>query len=323
MKKCYLLFLLLFAGIEITQSQTSDALTTKTDTSWKSGGFVTLNFSQVSLNNWAAGGENSISGVGLVNLFINYATLKSYWENSLNLAYGVTKSGESPVRKFDDKIDFLSKAGRQIKGKLFYAGLVNFQSQFQPGYNYFPNDSSVLLSRFFSPATLLASIGLDWRPADYFSLYFSPATGKYTFVYDQDLADGGAFGVDPAVIDPTSGNIITNGKNIRAEFGAYLSAKFKKDIFKNVNLETKLDLFDNYTDKVSSNKKNIDVNWTVLVSMKINKFLVASITTELIYDHNIPVPLYYKDVSGQKVQDGTGPRTQFKEVLGVGFSYKF
>lgn len=292
------------------------------DTSWKSGGFVAINFSQVSLSNWAAGGENSISGVGLVNLFMNYRSIKSSWENNLNLAYGLTKSGDNPVRKFEDKIDFLSKYGHVAKGKLFYAALLNFQSQFQPGYYYYGNDSNTLLSRFFSPAYLLVSLGLDWKPADYFSLYFSPATGKFTFVMDQDLADQGAFGVDPLTVDQNTGEI-TKGKNIRSEFGAYLTAKFKKDIVKNVTLETKLDLFENYTDKVADNKKNIDVNWTVLISMKINKFLVASLGTELIYDHNIPVPLYSKDINGNKFQSGSGPRTQFKEVLAVGFSYKF
>lgn len=316
MKKTYLSLFVLLSASMIANAQDKD-------TSWQSGGFVAINFSQVSLSNWAAGGENSISGVGLVNLFLNHKTLKSSWENTLNLGYGLTKSGDNPVRKFEDKIDFLSKYGHVAKGKLFYAAMVNFQSQFQPGYNYYPNDSSVLLSRFFSPATVLASIGLDWKPKDYFSLYFSPATGKFTFVNDQNLADAGAFGVDPAVIDPNSGLILKKGKNIRAEFGAYLSATFKKELVKNVTLETKLDLFDNYTDKVSSNKKNVDVNWKVLVSMKINKFLVASVGTELIYDHNIPVPLFSKDANGDKFQSGTGPRTQFKEVLAVGFSYKF
>jgi hypothetical protein len=315
MKKIYfsLLFLFFVSSISLAQEQ---------DTSWKSGGFVSLNFSQVSLNNWAAGGENSISAIGLANLFINYQTLKASWENSLNLGYGLLKSGNNPVKKFEDKIDFLSKYGHVAKGKLFYAGLLNFKSQFQPGYEYYPNDSTVLLSRFFSPAILLLSVGLDWKPTDYFSFYFSPATGKITFVNDQQLADQGAFGVDPLTVDPVTLEV-TRGKKIRSEFGAYVSTKFKKDIFKNVNLETKLDLFENYTDKVASNKKNIDVDWTVLLSMKINKFLVASISTELIYDDNIPVPLYSKDINGDKIQDGTGPRTQFKEVLAVGFSYKF
>ena len=64
---------------------------------------------------------------------------------------------------------------------------------------------------------------------------------------------------------------------------------------------------------------NIDVNWDLLVSMKINKFLSATINTTLKYDD---------DVRSIKVEDdGTevkrGPRVQFKEMLGIGLAYNF
>src|SRR3954471_22797503 len=81
---------------------------TEQDTAWHKGGFVNINFSQVSLSNWAAGGESSISAIGLANLYINYLTTKTTWENSLVLGYGLTKSGDDPVRKFEDKIEFQS-----------------------------------------------------------------------------------------------------------------------------------------------------------------------------------------------------------------------
>jgi hypothetical protein len=64
-------------------------------------------------------------------------------------------------------------------------------------------------------------------------------------------------------------------------------------------------MFNNYTDRDKSNRANIDVNWEVMVNLKANKFLTTSIFTHLIYDHNII------------------KETQFKEVLGVGVSYKF
>jgi hypothetical protein len=67
--------------------------------------------------------------------------------------------------------------------------------------------------------------------------------------------------------------------------------------------------------------QNIQVNWEMLISMKVNKFISASISTNMIYDHNIPVPVE-REINGVKVA-GTGPRLQFKEVLAVGFSYKF
>lgn len=60
---------------------------------WKLGGVVSINGQQVSLTNWAAGGNNSISIGGLVNVFANYRKGKISWDNSLDLGYGVIKQG--------------------------------------------------------------------------------------------------------------------------------------------------------------------------------------------------------------------------------------
>ena len=50
------------ANVDKIAGISGDTLTgAKADTSWKTGGFLGINFSQVSLNNWAQGGENSIA----------------------------------------------------------------------------------------------------------------------------------------------------------------------------------------------------------------------------------------------------------------------
>jgi len=84
----------------------------------------------------------------------------------------------------------------------------------------------------------------------------------------------------------------------------------------NISLQTKLDLFSNYLD----NPQYIDVNWEVLISMKVNKYISATLSTQLLYDHDINIAI---DENGDGITDKSGSRTQFKEVLGVGFSYKF
>lgn len=287
MKRISTLILALFA-ILYTNAQT----TTEIDTSWKKGGFIGLNFTQVGLSQWYAGGENSLALAGNVNLFDNYAKGKITWDNTLDLNYALLQSGTADVRKSDDRIDFTSKYGRKIKegGKWYYAALLNFKSQFTDGFAY-PNDS-VVVSKFLAPGYLILSLGLDFKPNDFLSFYLSPVTGKFTFVTDADLNSIGAYGVD-------------TGKTVRSEFGAYLNMKFKKDIMENVTFSTKLELFNNYTDKDKDNAKRIDVNWETALMMKVNKYLTAGLNTILIYDHN-------------QIQ-----RTQFKEVIGVGFGYKF
>jgi len=218
------------------------------------------------------------------------------------------KLGEDDLRKSDDKIDFASKYGHQAFKKWYYTAMIGFKSQFTEGYDY-PNDSFAI-SNLFAPAYLLFTLGIDYKPSENFNLLISPLTSKTTMVFDEDLANAGSFGVDPAEYD-TSGIIVTKkGKQIRHEIGAYLKMFFKKDIVENVNFNTKLELFSGYLDEPS----NIDVNWETKIEMKVNKFLSASIITNLIYDHDILIT----DKDGN-----IGPRTQFKEVLGVGFSYKF
>lgn len=281
--------------------------TAPVDTSWKKGGMGSINFNQVALSNWAAGGENSMSGAAFLSLFANYAKDRLSWDNQLDLAYGLLKSGDAKVRKNEDKIDLNSKVGYKVSAnsKFYYTFLFNFKSQFANGYDY-KNDTLLKypISKFLAPGYLLYSIGIDYKPDDAFSLYLSPLTGRTIIVNDDMLSQAGAFGVDP-------------GKKSLTQLGAYLRAMYKKDVFTNVNFQTKLELFSNYLD----NPQNIAVNHEILIAMKVNKFITANIGTQMIYDDIIPVTVI-KETSGVK-EAKTGPRLQFKEVFGIGLSYKF
>lgn len=93
--------------------------------------------------------------------------------------------------------------------------------------------------------------------------------------------------------------------------GAIVKSEFKTELMKNVNLATTLSLFSNYF----NNPQNIDVNWDITVNMKINDYLSANLLTNLVYDHDILIPL---DDEGN-----TGRRVQLKQLFGVGLSYKF
>lgn len=272
------------------------------DTVWRRGGLVSLNFSQVSLTNWSAGGQNSIAGNAIVNYFANYKKGKNVWDNNLDLGYGLIMQGKKgDILKSDDKIDLSSKYGREAANHWYYSALFNFRSQFAPGYSY-PNDS-IAISKFFAPAYVILALGMDYKPNDNFSLFLSPATVRFIFVNDKLLSDAGAFGVD-------------QGKTLRTEVGAYLKATYKKDLSANVNLQTSLDVFSNYLDK----PQNIDVNWQVLLSLKVSKYISASLSTQLLYDDNTKLVFYQSDGA---TLDHVGPGVQFKEVIGVGFAYRF
>jgi hypothetical protein len=298
-------------------SQTAD--TTVNTKLWKRGGLTSLNFTQSSFTNWAAGGENAISATALTTFFANYKKGNLTWDTNLDMAYGLLKSGNVKVRKNEDKIDFSTKAGRYaFYQHWYYTAMLNFKTQFDNGYNL-PDDSTVI-SHFMAPAYILAAIGLDYKTKDNnFSFFISPITSKTTIVNNQRLADLGAFGVEPATFDTVAGAyvMVRGGEMIRTEFGGYIRITYKKDIMKNVNLATKLELFSNYLE----DPQNVDLNWEVLIAMKVNKLINVNVSTQMIYDHDIPVPVE-RSINGSKVI-GTGPRLQFKEVLSIGISYKF
>lgn len=278
---------------------------------WKRGGMINVTFSQISLTNWAAGGENSYSGNMLFNTFLKYNTKRFSFENTLDLGLGMQKQASAKARKTDDKIDFASKSGYLIKNKIYVAALVNFKTQSLPGYNY-PNDS-VVISDFMSPAYLLFASGIDWKPKDYLSFFVAPVTGKTTFVLNQQLANAGAFGVEQAVYE--NGRLLKNGKTFRAEFGGYFKMALQKKFKENITVNTKVELFSNYF----KNPQNIDVYWDFLLGIKLSKYLAFSINTILIYDNDIMIEI--KDKHGNITDKG--PRIQFKEIVGIGFSYKF
>ena len=231
----------------------------------------------------------------LIKLFDNYEKGKVSWENSLDLGYGLLKESDSKMVKSDDKIDFSSKYGYQASGRLFYSALFNFKSQFIDGFKYPDRDNPI--SRFMAPAYLTLALGLDYKPDEHFSLFFSPVTGKLTVVADDSLSNAGAFGVDP-------------GSKTRWELGAYVKTTVKYEVLKNVTLESKFDIFSNYLDQ----PQNMDVNWDVAINMKVNDYLSANFNTNLIYDNDIKI----------EGDDGSmGPKIQFKELFGVGLNVKF
>lgn len=280
---------------------------------WKFSGVFNFSVSQTGLVNWTAGGQNSVSANALLKYNANYAKGKWKWDNDITLGYGGIVTGDNPWEKTDDRIELNTKVGREAAKNWYYTGFANFRTQMLDGYKL-PNDSQII-STWMAPGYLTLGLGAEWKPNEFFSANISPLAGKLTFVSNPTLANAGAYGVEKAEYD-ANGVLIKEGEQIRYEFGGNITLQYKKEVVKNVTVDTKLNLFSNYLEE----PQNIDVNWDLMVVMKVNKWLSANITTNLIYDHDIDVPL---DNNDDGVVDGFGPRTQFKEVIGVGLNLTF
>jgi hypothetical protein len=275
------------------------------DSIWQLGGSAGLNFSQSYFSNWAAGGQNSVSFTALTSLFAKYNKNGHYWETTLDMAYGqLSQDNRSPI-KTDDRFDLTSKYGIQGKNPdWYYSLLFNFRTQFVKGFEIEDGvEVGPRISDFLAPAFSILALGADYRPNDKFSAFISPATTKITIVTVDELAPN--FGVDP-------------GDNVRFELGAFVKVAYQDDIFENVNLLTRADFFSNYLE----NPQNVDVNWETLITMKVNKWLSATLTTQLIYDDDIIVGKV-TDPETEEIIEAGGPRTQFREVFALGLSAKF
>ncbi len=270
------------------------------DTTWRVSGEFGFKFNQVALTNWAAGGQNSIAFNSTFTLKADYLKDKWKWNTLLFLGYGISKQGEDPLNKTDDQILLNSNLGYQINDSWYATLNGNFRTQFTDGYDN-PTDS-LKISTFMAPAYLVTGLGFEYKPDDNFVVTLSPLTNKTTFVLDEQLSAQGAYGVDTL-------------SNVRAEFGAYLTLYFKKEIIKNVTFTTLYTMFGNYETLGSW-----DINWDLIFDFKINDFLSANFVTNLIYDEDVQIPV---DRTGDGIKESFGPRVQFRQALGIGLTAKF
>ncbi|MCU0392654.1 MAG: DUF3078 domain-containing protein [Thermoflexibacter sp.] len=240
---------------QITYAQDT---TVQKDTSyWKKAGSIGLNFANVGLSNWAAGGVSSISLGTVINLSSDYAKGANSWKNSLLLAYGVMRQGgsEAIFKKTDDNLILASQYGHNLGGSK-WSWIVggSLRTQIADGYLF-----------------AILNTGVEYNIKDIFSVKFAPLTWRMTIVNDDALSRAGAFGVEA-------------GKKTRSQFGWTLSSTFKKEIVKNVTFQNVLNLFGDY-----ARLGVVVVNWETLLVMKVNKYITTNFGTQLIYDHDVNV----------------------------------
>lgn len=268
---------------------------------WKITGNLNIGLNQAALFNWAPGGENVIGISSIGFLRATYDKKKFNWTNTVDVGFGMQKLGDKEFKKNDDRLEINSQLNYKAAKNWYYSLIVNFRSQFALGYEYPTDSTKILVSKALSPGFLTVGLGMDYKPVEYFSLFLSPVTSKTVFVLDNTSLDATKYG-------------IAAGEKVFQNFGAFLNARFNKEVVKNVTLNTQISLFSNYL----QDPLNIDINWLTGINMKVNKFLSVAILTELVYDHNIDIP--------KKNDDGTirkGKGTQFREVLTIGLGYKF
>ena len=264
---------------------------------WSHKGLAGVNLSQTSFTNWSEGGENTVAYNIYLNGSLNYQKDKLSWTNDLSANYGQNYTDETNWRKSIDNLNFASKLGHQINEKFYYAALLDFKSQLADGYKYYDNDSKELISKLLTPSYLNVSVGIDYKPNSNLAIYYSPVAGKLTMVTDTLLSE--AYGIDA-------------GKYVKPQLGSIFKVNANYSFFEDrLTVKSVLDLFTAYDDSFGM----VDVNWDVLIGYNLTKLLTLTFQSTLKYDDDI------KTFDSEKNQHGA--KVQFKEIVGLGLSYKF
>jgi hypothetical protein len=326
-KQCILTVL---GTLAFCAAQAQESATDSVPQYWNAGGSFNATFQQVSSANWAGGGQNSLSLGAVASLFAVYDdTVRRRWENNLELGYGLGRIGgrENDFIKTNDNLLLVSRYGRKLSRRFYLSALLDFRSQLTRGFRYEQVNDSVRnatqTSEFLSPGFLITSLGVTYSPTrkkvllkrrangqedddedakdrkdkarDYFSVTLAPFSGKFTFVLNDELVALDLYGTD--------------GENVRAEIGSSLTLVVRKRVMENVTVSSNLNLFSAY-----QQPENIDLNSQTVVVLRVNKFLAANVTLQLVYDDDINV---------EREDGSTGPALQVQNAVNVGLSYGF
>lgn len=282
---------------------------------WRSIGQTELLFSQSAFSNdWQGGGTNTVAGNFNVNWDLNYKRKKLTWDTKLTAILGLAATKDQKfIRKTSDRFELNSLIGSKIPDtKWYYSGLFNFRTQLAPGYEFFMRsvmdesgevidevEDRRLLTDSFSPAYLQTGPGLLWKESNDLKVNIAPATARFIFVQSDftrvDVNDTEAL----EAYDPYFG--VDANKSFRFELGPSVSVYYKEELFDNIVFENVLNLYSNYIE----NFKNVDIDYTLNVSLEVNKFITTNLALQFIYD------------------DDTVRGLQVRQVLGIGLKYAF
>lgn len=331
---------------------------------WKFPCNFSVNFSHAGFNkNWSAGGTNNISYNTIIDLNANYKKNRHVWNNNLFFEYGGMFSDDfdnapffNNYRKTTDRFELFSKYGLQSNKfkSLYYSALFDFKTQLTPGYEY-TDTTKTQVSDLLTPANIILSLGMDFKPNKFVSVYLSPLTGRFVCVRNhygkkvsymqhpdstaladnklvKQYGDLDGYLLNESDVEEDYRNKYGFSKDDDGEYkhahiepslGAYLRITNDFDIVKNIHLKSNMDFFSPYTpwsydDRTYFITRTI-VNWDLLLSLKITKYISASIHTQYVFDPNVT----YTVTRANGEEEDIHSRSQFMHQYNIGFAYSF
>ena len=319
-----------------------------------------VKFSQTSLNNWAAGGDNTMTMQAYIDASAKYKKNEMFWNNRLQLDYGFIYASSKPIlQKNKDQIYLESRWGYKIPNvkNLSFSIDYDFKSQFSAGYDYltpsvpstFPDGTSLddipqkeqvklwkqarkTKSGFLSPAYTNLAVGIDVKPTKWLSLNIAPLTGGVVIVrnpllrknYSMELRSTTTDAM-VAQADENLAKAKENGSNAEIEAANAAIGELYNSARFELGAKVKADM------AVNVNKNFKFTSQLVLFSNYLDNPQNLRVNWDTSFDWKLArffsltfkTNFIYDDkvLIYSEVDDQTRQRVQFKEFLQFGFTY--
>ncbi len=275
-----MVFLMNFSLVAQEKAQEQDKF------GWKKDMVGSLNLTQASFSNWAAGGDNAFAWqINLSFGFLN-TRKKTMWANSGKLAYGATKIGGQDFRKSIDELKLESvlvfKMGTYINPFVAVTG----ETQFGPGYNYATIPRSQI-SDFMDPAYFRESIGIGFEPDRIVRTRLGFAL-KQTITRNFPIP----YADNPETVDKI--------EKFRNEAGLESVTDINWKLSKKTLFTSKMELFYGF-----NAIKSTDVRWDNVLVFKFSEHINVNFNFRLVYDRDI------------------SPRRQIQQSIALGLTWSF
>ena len=257
---------------------------------WTFEGSEHVQLSQAHIANWVKGGESSVSLSSDLRAKAIYKKNKNEWESYIIHKVGVLSTDDEKGRINDDLIELNSKYGLSASKKWYYSFLFNFKTQFFDSYEANDKEHEKLpVSGFMVPAYFTFALGMDFKEGKKFTMLLSPITSKVTMVRD--------------TVEYNASKYISGDKKVDMLNGLSVVSNFQQQISREIKITSKLDAFYEYLS--GSDDRQVQVNWEVILDMRINRFLSTRLLTDVKYFTN------------------ESKKVQFKENFNIAFRYNF
>lgn len=260
---------------------------------WQSRANMMLQFTQNYVSpNWHQGGNSNLAFLNNFIAEFNYDNRKNrQWNNKLEWRSGFNKVDGDTLRKIsvnDDLLRYLTKFGVKAGGNFYYS--ISGEISTTIFNNYKGVNSNVLKAKLFTPVRANVGVGMDFKYKKLFSVMIAPISFKYIYLNDTTSINPNAFGIE-------------KGLNQLKQLGSSMESQLSYSPMMNWDITSRFKFYTDY--------KKIEVDWEIVNNFSINRFLSARFLLNPRYDNTVILK------GGEKAQ------IQFKELLSVGFSYRF